>query len=58
MAEQGVGIVGIAPKPQQNPGGEEQKVWEDQHQSLLSLAPFTADRPVIRAMAEKWAWFD
>ena len=58
MAGQGVGIVGKAPNPQQNPGGEVKNVWEDQHQSLLSLAPPTADRSAIRAMAEKWAWFD
>ena len=58
MAEQGVGIVGIAPNPQQNPGGEGEKVWEDQHQSLLSLAPPTADRPALRAMAVTWAGFN
>lgn len=50
--------MGKAPNPQQNPGGEVKNVWEDQHQSLLSLAPPTADRPAIRAMAEMWAWFD
>jgi hypothetical protein len=58
MAGHRLGIVGKAPNPQQNPGGESEKVWEDQHQSLLSLAPLTADRSALHAMAEMWAWFD